>query len=203
MPTKNIILYGPPGTGKTYATAARAVALCDGPANIPADRDELMARYGVLVDAGRIQFVTFHQSFSYEDFVEGIRPIIDNEGAGHVRYECRDGIFKQICASAASHNERIAPPATDVDLDVQLWKMSLGRVAVEDDEDVYREAIDKGLISMGWGDPIDFTGCDDGEAIRQKLRAAGRDADAEPYAHAWASVQRFKNALLEGDLVVA
>ena len=96
----NLILYGPPGTGKTYATAREAVILCDGHA--PSDRADLMRRYEELRRDGRIGFVTFHQSYSYEDFVQGLRPTA--LPGGGFTLEPKDGIFKQM-ADAASRDE--------------------------------------------------------------------------------------------------
>ena len=84
----NTILYGPPGTGKTYATVRRCVEICDGEA--PTQIEELRARYGVLMDEGRIEFVTFHQSYGYEEFVEGLRPIAAD--AGGMRLEVVEGV---------------------------------------------------------------------------------------------------------------
>ena len=81
---KNMILCGPPGTGKTYNTAVCAVAFCDqrDPKDVAKqERCLTMLRYHELEKEGRIGFTTFHQSYSYEDFIEGIRPNLSNEAA--------------------------------------------------------------------------------------------------------------------------
>ncbi len=107
----NTVLYGPPGTGKTYKTAEIAVSICNRvPAQVPAQaptRAELMAQYELLRSAGRIRFVTFHQSYGYEEFVEGLRPQSTN---GQVTYSVRPGIFHEICEAARSHqrNKEVA-----------------------------------------------------------------------------------------------
>lgn len=97
----NQILYGPPGTGKTWNTVNHALAILD-PVFLDAHRDErhlLKARFDELANEGSIDFVTFHQSFSYEDFVEGIRADIAGNGAG-LQYRIEDGIFKKACLRA-------------------------------------------------------------------------------------------------------
>jgi 5-methylcytosine-specific restriction enzyme B len=91
------ILYGPPGTGKTWRAARDAVLLLD-----PSVADEdIAARHREYVDAGRIVWVTFHPSYTYEDFVEGLRPVVTDVG---VTYEPRPGPFKSACMIA------VAPP---------------------------------------------------------------------------------------------
>lgn len=104
----NIILYGPPGTGKTFITAEEAVKLCG--EEPPKDRAELMKVYQDLSDKGRIVFVTFHQSMSYEEFVEGLRPAagggqdseVDEVEGTAFRLKVENGIFKLICERAQS-----------------------------------------------------------------------------------------------------
>jgi hypothetical protein len=102
LPT-NLILYGPPGTGKTYHTAFEAVRLCLGnklAAALRGNRARLMESYRDLVCAGRIEFVTFHQSMSYEEFVEGLRPQSDGENSAGFRLEPVPGIFQRIARRA-------------------------------------------------------------------------------------------------------
>jgi len=102
----NLILYGPPGTGKTWRTARLAVEICEDRALSDSidDRQGVMKAYKELVSVGRVVFTTFHQSIGYEEFVEGLRPVIDPVGApsGGFRLEPCKGIFRNICESAAS-----------------------------------------------------------------------------------------------------
>lgn len=97
---KNFILYGPPGTGKTYKSAIYAVAICDGkPAEESSDYAAVMRRYHELKAEGRIAFTTFHPSYSYEEFIEGIKPVVDG-GKNNIEYRVEPGIFKKFCERA-------------------------------------------------------------------------------------------------------
>ena len=97
----NTILYGPPGTGKTYETARRCVDVCGGIEN-----DEgIRTRYRQLVDDERVEFVTFHQSYGYEEFVEGLRPSVAEEGGAGFRLAAVPGVLKRIAERARGNTE--------------------------------------------------------------------------------------------------
>ena len=158
----NLILYGPPGTGKTFSTAAEAVRLCG--EMVPEDRAELMTAYQRLLAAGRIEFVTFHQSTSYEEFVEGLRP--ETQGAegqeldadkldtAGFRLEVEDGIFKRICERA-----RLDPGEDSgdgrLDRTRPIFKVALGRRLQEEEQ--IKDALDANEIRHGWGGEIDWS----------------------------------------------
>ncbi|EAJ8157274.1 AAA family ATPase [Campylobacter jejuni] len=94
----NQILYGPPGAGKTYHTIDKALEILG--ENLE-NRDEKKAKFDEYVKNGQIVFTTFHQSYGYEEFVEGIKPRIDSkENSKEVEYEIKDGIFKELCKKA-------------------------------------------------------------------------------------------------------
>ncbi|RZO54164.1 MAG: hypothetical protein EVA89_28755, partial [Sandaracinaceae bacterium] len=169
----NVILYGPPGTGKTYETTRRAVEIIDGAA--PDDREELVERYRELRDQKRLAFVTFHQAFSYEEFVEGLRPRLldeaEEEPDGQLRYECRDGVFKTICRRAVERPRRVTRETDAVSFEgVNIWKMSLGDARTEGD--VYEECIREGFVALGWGGRVNYEGADTLDAVQ------AREADA-------------------------
>ena len=100
LPPLNRVLFGPPGTGKTFDAVTEAVKVID--RRVEEERSNVMERFRELAKDKRIEFVTFHQNYAYEDFIEGIRPVLNEaEGAeGELRYELRDGIFKQIAKRA-------------------------------------------------------------------------------------------------------
>ena len=94
----NQIFHGVPGTGKTYSTTSYAVAICNNK-NLDelGNYDKIKREYDKLKAYGRINFITFHQSYGYEDFIEGIKPTIAN---GNISYEIASGIFKKFCDNA-------------------------------------------------------------------------------------------------------
>ena len=199
----NLILYGPPGTGKTFTTAYEAVLLCDGSA--PSERTALMERYNALREAGRIGFVTFHQSYDYESFVEGLRPQAIEGGTGFT-LEPTPGIFREIAQLALEAGR----PAVDEISDTgasrqglvigkrQVFKMSLGESGTE--EHIYEDALDTESISLGWGGGIDWTPFDSYEAIHARWNedhpgTNGNDGNIT-------QIYRFRVSMQKGDLVL-
>ena len=101
----NQILYGPPGTGKTYHTVGHALAIIEG-VNVRAREKGDIEGFHELRRSKRIEMVTFHQSYAYEDFIEGIRPVLGDETGDQIRYELRDGIFKRIAKVAKANGDK-------------------------------------------------------------------------------------------------
>lgn len=209
----NLILYGPPGTGKTYATAAHAVRLClnlgDDDALLQDDaRAELMGEYRRLVDARRIQFVTFHQSYSYEEFVEGLRPDTGGDesapeaGAGF-RLIAKRGVFREISA-LAEQARRTAGQSRTIDVGTrQVFKMSLGRAGVEDH--IFDAAIEGGYIALGWGGEEDWSDPRyDGDKGYAAIKARWNEIEPGTTGASGhiSQLWRFRSSMRVGDLVV-
>ncbi|MGQ2695292.1 AAA family ATPase [Campylobacter coli] len=101
----NQILYGPPGTGKTYHTIDKALEIIskEEKIQIPSEDDRINRKklFDEYVKNGQIVFTTFHQSYGYEEFVEGIKPVMNNEAnSQEIQYKIKDGIFKELCEKA-------------------------------------------------------------------------------------------------------
>jgi 5-methylcytosine-specific restriction protein B len=197
----NQILYGPPGTGKTYSTINKALEIID-PNFLTennTNRTVLKARFDSLVRANRVAFVTFHQSFSYEDFVEGIKASTNENN--QVSYDVEDGIFKQMCDAASS---RVKVESIDSKIDVanrQIWKMSLGNT-LGDDAYIFEQCIEDNYLALGYGGLIDFSGANNREEIAALYRNSGVTIENESYDYNVTSVSYFKNYLKIGDLVI-
>lgn len=79
----NVIMYGPPGTGKTYSVVNSLDFVCQG-------------------DSSRYELLQFHPSFTYEDFIEGIKPKGVSKD-GNIRFELVNGVFKNFCIKAKNN----------------------------------------------------------------------------------------------------
>ena len=153
----NTILYGPPGTGKTYHTVIYAVAIIENKKleTIKAEAVEsyqnVLKRYNEYKSKGLIEFTTFHQSYGYEEFIEGIKPeLIDSEysdGDGRdIQYSVQPGVFNRFC------NRAETPADTDIAFigineAPNIWKVSLWGTG---DNPIRTECLKNGHIRIGW-----------------------------------------------------
>ena len=141
---KNVVLYGAPGTGKTYDVPELAVRLCD-PAFMVAEpsREEIVSRYNQLKTEKRIAFTTFHQSLDYEDWIEGLRPVV-NENS-QVTYEIESGIFKKLCEEA--ERPVVKDKKVGIADNAVVWKVSLAGTG---DNPVRSDCMKNSYIRIGW-----------------------------------------------------
>jgi len=152
----NQILYGPPGTGKTYSVIESALKILDpeflsavrDDVNLSADerRHRLKERFDHLhVTERRIGFVTFHQSFSYEDFIEGLRAVSDEDAGGGISYRVEEGAFLQLCQHAIRDTDYEQDKG--IEPEANVWKISIGEVH---DEESRRLCFERGEARIGW-----------------------------------------------------
>lgn len=185
MSPLNQILYGPPGTGKTYHTIQAAVTAAE-PTFGWANRSELKDKYDQLVADKRIRFVTFHQSYGYEEFVEGLKAVSNQDN--QIEYPIQSGIFKQICQDATA--SAINQPAT-LKPSAKIWKLSIDGVKSSRVRDY---CFANNLAAIGWGET--------GDMSLEKRSAEEQDYFEGLGALAKSSVMEFSNRMAEGDIVV-
>lgn len=194
---KNIILYGPPGTGKTYGIVDEALLIIDrekyaGIVNVPEKRQEAQNAFKGLVAQHRIGFCTFHQSFGYEEFVEGWRS--QSNGS----FDVADGIFKDMCNAAISSTTPSVESYHFDENNIEFYKMSVGSAFATEGEDFYQYCLDKNVIALGWGGEIDYTKCGSIEDIKNLYNQTyPEESSFGPQA-----VHRFKNLMKKNDIVL-
>lgn len=141
---KNVVLYGAPGTGKTYDVPELAVRLCN-PAFMATEpsREEIVSRYNQLKTEKRIAFTTFHQSLDYEDWIEGLRPVVNENN--QVTYEIESGIFKKLCEEA--ERPVVKDKQVGISDNAVVWKVSLAGTG---DNPVRSDCMKNSYIRIGW-----------------------------------------------------
>ena len=202
----NTILYGPPGTGKTYATARRCVEICDGPGERSRSHEEVRERYRKLVEQGRVEFITFHQSYGYEEFVEGLRPETggdeqeNGDGGSGFRLVATDGVIKRIAERA----RKVASPTEALfDFDGRrIFKMGLGDPADQEQHSIFDECIENGYVLLGYGGDVDWSE-DRFDNPREILaRWQEDDPDANGHNPNVKFMGQFRAKMNEGDLAI-
>jgi len=149
--SKNTILYGPPGTGKTYNTVLYAVAIIENKnlSEVKAEEyNDVLSRYNEYKSEGLIEFTTFHQSYGYEEFIEGIKPILNSESdESDVKYTMEDGLFKAFCSRSSIPVAKKSDMELGLNKNPTIWKVSLWSTG---DNPIRTECHENGHIRIGW-----------------------------------------------------
>lgn len=207
----NQILYGPPGTGKTYHSINHALSVIE---ELPLseiekrDRETNRKKVEEFKESGILKFITFHQSYSYEEFVEGIKPILEkDEESSSLEYEIKDGIFKDICSNAAAYTEFEEAPKSDLYIHSnvfngqEVFKVSLGNTLGNSGEEVYNYCKEKSCIAIGWGGEVDYSGVKSrNDVLRRYLKAGNK---SKPMDFNISAIERFAVWMKKGDIVFA
>ena len=207
----NQILYGPPGTGKTYSTINRAVSIVNPAFSNGSEnkREDTRKEYLRLVTEGKIVFTTFHQSLSYEDFVEGIKPkiLVDDGKTGEVGYDVKPGIFKELIDTVLTANKATSDLQTRqgllVDKDIiqsaNPYKISLGDATDANDNGIYEYCINNDCIALGYGEGVDFTHAKNEKEILSAIKEQRQEEPRSKYEVT--AVKVFREWMQVGDLV--
>lgn len=196
----NKILYGPPGTGKTYKTISDAISIVNPNFDISQERPILKDEYNRLSKEGKIVFTTFHQSMSYEDFVEGIKPVL-NQDHKNITYDIQDGIFKAISDKAKGIQGEIKTNKANVDFrNCNYFKMSVGG---KNRKDVHNWCIANNQIALGYGgnNDLNLITSKDWKSYKKEFQEALPDI-AEQSSYSITATHAFKYWMKRDDIVL-
>jgi 5-methylcytosine-specific restriction protein B len=195
----NLILYGPPGTGKTYSTEKIIEAFerrRNGGIHVPINK---------VKSERRVEFVSFHQSYSYEEFVEGIRPVmsdpsstVDSDAGEGVKYKIQRGILLEISEAAAKGALSVeAKESAGIGDSARIWKISLGKRNT--DEAIYGQCKKESYIAIGWLEETDLAGKSYDEILELLQKKRGQE-EPNPTNDA-SSINCLVNEITIGDIV--
>lgn len=196
----NLILYGPPGTGKTFATKNIIEAF-------EYRQQKRYIPFATVEKEERVRFITFHQSYSYEEFIEGIRPQLDDASeqkadSGELRYKVESGVLKQMVEAASTQiikAESRQSGITGAELirpNSKVWKVSLGR---RNDDLIYNRCKKEDHIAVDWLDGLDLTDKTYDEIFT--LLKSQRDEDAKNPTMDANTLDTLINHMNKGDIV--
>lgn len=153
----NQIFYGSSGSGKTFKTISSALEIIDG--FFPEDFNEAKQRFDYYKSLGQISFITFHESYSYDEFIEGLVTIADANNIGKKEYSVKSGVFKEI-ANLARVELLSADSRIDFDPDnekLNYYKMTIGTNSRERDDQTYNYCLENGYIALDMLGGIDYS----------------------------------------------
>ncbi|MEI7473998.1 MAG: AAA family ATPase [bacterium] len=199
----NQILYGPPGTGKTYKTALEALKIVMPKSKYEAldkkNRKAIMAEYNKYKDNGQIKFITFHQSYAYEEFVEGIKPLLD-EDCQELKYEKKEGILRELARFANSEYIEINRNIDFDEKNNKVFKISLGDSTKEEDNQIYEYCLENNKIALGWGENLDFSQTQKKDDVLSVFNS-NKDKLVEQSPYTVQAISIFKFGIKKGSLI--
>ncbi len=176
----NQILFGPPGTGKTYHTINEALKIV-GVETAALTREKIKEAFDTRVKEGQIVFTTFHQSLSYEDFIEGIKPIEPEKENGQVIYRVEPGIFKKLCQDASTPNLSSFDEAYQALLKDLLEKETIRELQTPTGKQFGISANSKGNLSLHTGKDKTVQGTLTKENLQKQLSGEDKFVGWEGY----------------------
>lgn len=159
----NRIFYGASGSGKTFKSICTALEIIDG--FYPEDIKQIKDRFNYYKNLGQISAVTFHESFSYDDFIEGLKVNISEENKSKTEYQVVNGLFKEICNLAKVDIQTETKPIdfSTTKERIRFFKASIGTTSKEKDDKTLHYCFDNNMISLDMLGGIDYSIIEDTE----------------------------------------